>query len=154
MSSKVMVRLPDGSTKELEEGATGADLAASIGSRLAKDALAITVDGAEADLTSVLPDGATIEILTPDFLRKPVAAAEQVIDARADVFNHNLETVPRLYLSIRPGARYYHSLRLLERVKEHVPLFASRIDALIARTASTVAEHPVIATVAVPATGH
>ena len=65
MSSKVMVRLPDGSTKELEEGATGADLAASIGSRLAKDALAITVDGAEADLTSVLPDGATIEILTP-----------------------------------------------------------------------------------------
>jgi lipoic acid synthetase len=61
---------------------------------------------------------ATIEILTPDFLRKPVAAVEQVIDSRPDVFNHNLETVPRLYLSIRPGARYYHSLRLLERVKE------------------------------------
>jgi lipoic acid synthetase len=60
----------------------------------------------------------TIEILTPDFLRKPVAAAEMVIDAKPDVFNHNLETVPRLYLSIRPGARYYHSLRLLERVKE------------------------------------
>ncbi len=62
--------------------------------------------------------GVTVEILTPDFLRKPIAAAEQVIDARADVFNHNLETVPRLYLSIRPGARYYHSLRLLERAKE------------------------------------
>lgn len=62
----------------------------------------------------------TIEILTPDFLRKP-GAAEIVIDARADVFNHNLETVPRLYLSIRPGARYYHSLRLLERVKERDP---------------------------------
>ena len=61
--------------------------------------------------------GTTIEVLTPDFLRKP-GAAEQVIDARPDVFNHNLETVPRLYLSIRPGARYYHSLRLLERVKE------------------------------------
>lgn len=62
----------------------------------------------------------TIEILTPDFLRKP-GAAEVVIDARPDVFNHNLETVPRLYLSIRPGARYYHSLRLLERVKERDP---------------------------------
>ncbi|WP_291842472.1 lipoyl synthase [Maricaulis sp.] len=62
----------------------------------------------------------TIEILTPDFLRKP-GAAEAVIDARPDVFNHNLETVPRLYLSIRPGARYYHSLRLLERVKERDP---------------------------------
>ena len=60
----------------------------------------------------------TIEILTPDFLRKPVAAAERVIDAAPDVFNHNLETVPRLYMSIRPGARYYHSLRLLERAKE------------------------------------
>lgn len=59
----------------------------------------------------------TIEILTPDFLRKP-GAAETVIGARPDVFNHNLETVPRLYLKIRPGARYYHSLRLLERVKE------------------------------------
>jgi lipoic acid synthetase len=64
---------------------------------------------------------ATIEILTPDFLRKPVAAAERVIDSRPDVFNHNLETVPRLYLQIRPGARYYHSLRLLERVKERIP---------------------------------
>ncbi|HEY2179599.1 MAG TPA: lipoyl synthase [Caulobacteraceae bacterium] len=60
----------------------------------------------------------TIEILTPDFLRKPAAAADLAIDSRPDVFNHNLETVPRLYLSIRPGARYYHSLRLLERVKE------------------------------------
>ena len=64
--------------------------------------------------------GTTIEILTPDFLRKP-GAAEIVIDAKPDVFNHNLETVPRLYLSIRPGARYYHSLRLLERVKERDP---------------------------------
>lgn len=62
----------------------------------------------------------TIEILTPDFLRKD-GAIETVIDADPDVFNHNLETVPRLYLSIRPGARYYHSLRLLERVKERAP---------------------------------
>ena len=62
----------------------------------------------------------TVEILTPDFLRKD-GAAEVVIDAKPDVFNHNLETVPRLYLKIRPGARYYHSLRLLERVKERDP---------------------------------
>ncbi len=62
----------------------------------------------------------TIEILTPDFLRKD-RAEDIVIDARPDVFNHNLETVPRLYLSIRPGARYFNSLRLLERVKERDP---------------------------------
>ena len=66
--------------------------------------------------------GATIEILTPDFLRKPAQAAEVVIDSGPDVFNHNLETVPRLYLKVRPGARYFHSLRLLERVKERDPL--------------------------------
>ncbi len=62
----------------------------------------------------------TVEILTPDFLRKD-GAAEIVIDSKPDVFNHNLETVPRHYLKIRPGARYYHSLRLLERVKERDP---------------------------------
>ena len=62
----------------------------------------------------------TIEILTPDFLRKD-GGAEVVIDSKPDVFNHNLETVPRLYLTIRPGARYYHSMRLLERVKERDP---------------------------------
>jgi lipoic acid synthetase len=62
----------------------------------------------------------TIEILTPDFLRKD-GAAEVVIDARPDVFNHNLETVPRLYLKVRPGARYFHSLRLLQRVKDRDP---------------------------------
>jgi lipoic acid synthetase len=59
----------------------------------------------------------TVEILTPDFLRKP-DAVERVMKDPPDVFNHNLETVPRLYLSIRPGARYYVSLRLLARVKE------------------------------------
>jgi lipoyl synthase len=64
---------------------------------------------------------ATIEILTPDFLRKPLAAQEAIIASGPDVFNHNLETVPRLYPTIRPGARYYHSLRLLERVKELAP---------------------------------
>ena len=60
--------------------------------------------------------GTTIEVLTPDFLRKP-GALEIVVDARPDVFNHNLETVPSLYLNVRPGARYYHSIRLLDRVK-------------------------------------
>ena len=59
----------------------------------------------------------TIEVLTPDFLRKD-GALEIVVDARPDVFNHNLETVPHLYGRIRPGARYFHSLRLLQRVKE------------------------------------
>src|SRR4051794_1063974 len=59
----------------------------------------------------------TIEVLTPDFLRKD-GAVETVVAAKPDVFNHNLETVPSLYLSVRPGARYFHSLRLLQRVKE------------------------------------
>jgi len=64
--------------------------------------------------------GTTIEILTPDFLRKD-GAIEVVMDARPDVFNHNLETVPRLYLNIRPGARYFASLRLLQKAKELMP---------------------------------
>lgn len=64
--------------------------------------------------------GTTVEVLTPDFLRKG-GAIETVMAARPDVFNHNLETVPRLYLNIRPGARYYASLRLLEKAKELVP---------------------------------
>jgi lipoic acid synthetase len=64
--------------------------------------------------------GTTIEVLTPDFLRKP-GAIEAVAKARPDVFNHNLETVPRLYASVRPGARYFHSLRLLDSVKRVDP---------------------------------
>jgi len=62
----------------------------------------------------------TIEILTPDFLRKP-GALEPIVEAGPDVFNHNLETVPRLYRTVRPGARYFHSLRLLQKVKELDP---------------------------------
>ena len=61
--------------------------------------------------------GTTIEILTPDFLRKE-GALEVVAAAKPDVFNHNLETVPSKYLTVRPGARYFHSIRLLQRVKE------------------------------------
>ena len=64
--------------------------------------------------------GTTIEVLTPDFLNKPGAVAK-VVEARPDVFNHNLETVPRLYRSVRPGARYFTSLRLLQSVKEIDP---------------------------------
>ena len=83
-------------------------------------------DGGAAHFAAVIramrgaaPD-TTIEVLTPDFLRKP-GAIEVVVEARPDVFNHNLETVPRLYPSIRPGARYYQSLRLLDRVKQLDP---------------------------------
>jgi lipoic acid synthetase len=64
-----------------------------------------------------LSPGTSIEILTPDFLRKN-GAIEKVIASKPDVFNHNLETVPRLYPSVRPGARYFHSLNLLRKVKE------------------------------------
>ena len=67
-----------------------------------------------------LTPNTTIEVLTPDFLRKP-GALETVVAARPDIFNHNLETVPRLYLRIRPGARYFASMRLLQKVKEIDP---------------------------------
>jgi lipoic acid synthetase len=65
--------------------------------------------------------GTTIEILTPDFLKCAPSALETVVAARPDVFNHNLETVPGLYPEVRPGARYFASLRLLQRVKELDP---------------------------------
>jgi lipoic acid synthetase len=66
--------------------------------------------------------GTTIEILTPDFRGKMREAVEAICAAGPDVYNHNLETVPRLYPTIRPGARYYASLRLLEEVKRHDPM--------------------------------
>ena len=72
----------------------------------------------------------TVEILTPDFLRKE-GAWEVVIEAAPDVFNHNLETVPRLYLPIRPGARYFHSLRLLQRVKEVNPTIFTKSGIMV-----------------------
>ncbi|WP_374418626.1 lipoyl synthase [Novosphingobium arvoryzae] len=68
----------------------------------------------------------TIEILTPDFRGKMQAAVEAIVAAGPDVYNHNLETVPRLYPTIRPGARYYASLRLLEEVKRHNPLIFTK----------------------------
>lgn len=72
------------------------------------------------ELKARQPD-VTIEILTPDFQRKPDSCLETIMQAGPDIFNHNLETVPRLYRSIRPGARYFTSLRLLQRAKELDP---------------------------------
>ncbi len=74
--------------------------------------------------------GVTVEVLTPDFLRKP-GALEQVVDAGPDVFNHNLETVPRLYRRVRPGARYYHSLRLLQQAKERNPAIFTKSGIMV-----------------------
>lgn len=64
----------------------------------------------------VVASQTTIEVLTPDFLRKK-GCVEIIVEAKPDVYNHNLETVPRLYLTVRPGARYYHSLKVLDTVK-------------------------------------
>ena len=72
----------------------------------------------------------TIEILTPDFLRKE-GALEIVVAARPDVFNHNLETVPSRYLTVRPGARYFHSIRLLQRVKELDPTIFTKSGIMV-----------------------
>lgn len=83
-------------------------------------------DGGAGHFASVIGEiraaapGTTIEVLTPDFMHKP-GAIETVLEARPDVFNHNLETVPRLYPTIRPGARYFTSLELLHRVKRLDP---------------------------------
>ena len=73
---------------------------------------------------------ATIEVLTPDFLRKG-NAFERVVEAKPDVFNHNLETVPGLYPEVRPGARYFHSLRLLQQVKECDPAIFTKSGIMV-----------------------
>ena len=84
-------------------------------------------DGGASQFVKVIAElrrqtpGTTIEILTPDFRNKMDRAVEMIVEAGPDVYNHNLETVPRLYPTIRPGARYYHSLRLLDRVKQLSP---------------------------------
>jgi lipoyl synthase len=72
----------------------------------------------------------TIEILTPDFLRKE-GALEKVVEAGPDVFNHNLETVPSNYLTVRPGARYFHSIRLLQQVKEIDPTMFTKSGIMV-----------------------
>jgi lipoic acid synthetase len=75
--------------------------------------------------------GTTIEILTPDFLKCADSVLETVVAAKPDVFNHNLETVPGLYLEVRPGARYFHSLRLLQRVKELDPTIFTKSGIMV-----------------------
>ena len=74
--------------------------------------------------------GTTVEVLTPDFLHKP-GAIEMVAAAKPDVFNHNLETVPRLYPEVRPGARYFHSLRLLDTVKRLDPTMFTKSGLMV-----------------------
>jgi lipoic acid synthetase len=93
-------------------------------------------DGGAAHFAAVVrairarcPD-TTIEVLTPDFLRKP-GAVEKVVAARPDVFNHNLETVPSKYLTVRPGARYFASIRLLQRVKEIDPTMFTKSGIMV-----------------------
>jgi lipoic acid synthetase len=73
----------------------------------------------------------TIEILTPDFLKCDDSVLEAVVAAKPDVFNHNLETVPSLYLTVRPGARYFHSLRLLQQAKELDPTMFTKSGIMV-----------------------
>jgi lipoyl synthase len=93
-------------------------------------------DGGAAHFAAVLRairaqcPGTTIEVLTPDFLRKE-GAVDKVVEARPDVFNHNLETVPSKYLSVRPGARYFASVRLLQRVKEINPAMFTKSGIMV-----------------------
>jgi len=93
-------------------------------------------DGGAAHFASVIrairagSPGTTIEILTPDFLRKD-GALEVVVAAKPDVFNHNLETVASKYLTVRPGARYFHSIRLLQRVKELDPTIFTKSGIMV-----------------------
>jgi lipoic acid synthetase len=93
-------------------------------------------DGGAAHFAAVITalhrsaPGTTVEVLTPDFLRKR-GAIETVVAARPDVFNHNLETVPRLYPTIRPGARYFTSLQLLARVKEIDPAMFTKSGLMV-----------------------
>jgi lipoic acid synthetase len=124
---------------EADEPMRVADAVAKLGLRhvvitsVDRDDLA---DGGAAHFAAVIgairtaaPD-TTIEVLTPDFLRKP-NGAETLAAAAPDVFNHNLETVPRLYPSIRPGARYYQSLRLLDRVKQINPAIFTKSGLMV-----------------------
>jgi lipoic acid synthetase len=124
---------------DASEPARVADAVAKLGLRhvvvtsVDRDDLA---DGGAAHFAAVIAairaaaPGTTIEVLTPDFLRKP-GGAETVAAARPDVFNHNLETVPRLYPSIRPGARYFQSLRLLDSVKRLDPTIFTKSGLMV-----------------------
>jgi lipoic acid synthetase len=86
----------------------------------------------------------TIEILTPDFLHCDPKVLELVVEARPDVFNHNLETVPGLYPVVRAGARYFHSLRLLQRVKEMDPSLFTKSGLMVGLGENRQAVHQVM----------
>ncbi len=88
--------------------------------------------------------GTTIEILTPDFLKCDSSVLEVVVEAKPDVFNHNLETVPGLYPEVRPGARYFHSLRLLQRVKELDPAMFTKSGLMVGLGEDRQAVHQVM----------
>ncbi|MEL7259228.1 MAG: lipoyl synthase [Pseudomonadota bacterium] len=88
--------------------------------------------------------GTTIEILTPDFLNCAPDVLEVVVEAKPDVFNHNLETVPGLYPEVRPGARYFHSLRLLQRVKEMDPTIFTKSGIMVGLGEDRQAVHQVM----------
>jgi lipoic acid synthetase len=94
-------------------------------------------DGGASQFVKVIQElrrtspGTTIEILTPDFRNKMDRAVEMIVEAGPDVYNHNLETVPRLYPTIRPGARYYHSLRLLDKVKALSPTLFTKSGLMV-----------------------
>lgn len=88
--------------------------------------------------------GTTIEILTPDFIRSKPGSLEIVVEAKPDVFNHNLETVPGLYPEVRPGARYFHSLRLLQRVKELDPTMFTKSGIMVGLGEDKQAVHQVM----------
>jgi len=93
-------------------------------------------DGGAAHFAAVIGElrrqapATSVEVLIPDFLRK-AGALETVVAARPDVLNHNLETVPELYVRIRPGARYFHSLRLLQRAKEMDPTLFTKSGLMV-----------------------
>ena len=112
-----------GEPRRVAEAISAMGLSHAVITSVDRDDLA---DGGASHFVAVLKETraksptTTVEVLTPDFLKKD-GALEKVVEARPDVFNHNLETVPALYLKIRPGARYFHSLRLLQRVKELEP---------------------------------
>jgi lipoic acid synthetase len=120
---------PDNVAKAVEKLGLGHVVVTSVD----RDDLA---DGGAAHFAAVIrairarSPGTTIEVLTPDFLRKE-RALEKVVEARPDVFNHNLETVPSLYLTVRPGARYFHSVRLLQRVKELDPTIFTKSGIMV-----------------------
>jgi lipoic acid synthetase len=133
----VATGLPD--TLDLDEPQRVADAVASLGlahvviTSVDRDDLD---DGGAAQFVAVIKairiaaPGTTVEVLTPDFMRKEGALAA-VVAARPDVYNHNLETVPRLYPSIRPGARYFNSLRLLDDVKRQDPTIFTKSGIMV-----------------------